>query len=190
MSFLKLLLAFAPWLAFLVIARDSLFRLKLGLGIALALSVVMGVARLHRGIILWAGLFFFTLATAAVTLFDNMWTILHMSVLANGTLAVSTWITVALKKPFTLDYAREHTDPLLWENPLFLKTNMIVTSVWGATFTVNALLAWGNMERFIMPGWGYEVLNYAFLIGTALFTSWYPKNVRRRRESNTLNQPV
>ena len=48
MSLLKLLLAFAPWLSFLIIARGSLFNLKLGLTVALVLSVVMGVARLHR----------------------------------------------------------------------------------------------------------------------------------------------
>ena len=49
-------MAFAPWLAFLIIAQGSLLRLKLGLVVALALSVVMGVTRLHRGIILWVGL--------------------------------------------------------------------------------------------------------------------------------------
>ena len=39
MSFLKLLLAFLPWLSFLVIAHGSLFRLKLGLVVALILSM-------------------------------------------------------------------------------------------------------------------------------------------------------
>ena len=37
MGFLKLVLAFAPWLAFLFIAHGSLFRLKLGLVVALVL---------------------------------------------------------------------------------------------------------------------------------------------------------
>lgn len=50
MGILKLLLAFAPWLAFLFIAHGSLLRLKIGLVVALALSVVMGVTRLHRGL--------------------------------------------------------------------------------------------------------------------------------------------
>jgi len=54
MSFFKLLLVFAPWLAFLFIARGSLFRLKLGLVVAIVLSIVMGITRLHRGVILWA----------------------------------------------------------------------------------------------------------------------------------------
>ena len=106
---LKLLLAFAPWIAFLIIASDSPFRLKLWLVIALALGVVMGMTRLHRGAILWGGLFFFTCARVAVLVFHNSWITQHMSVLASGVLAVSAWATIAVGKPFTLNYAREHT---------------------------------------------------------------------------------
>ena len=182
MSFFKLLLAFLPWLSFLVIARGSLLRLKIGLAVALVLSVVMGVARLHRGIILWAGLLFFIYSTVAVVALDNMWTAQHMSVLANGMLAVSTWLTVVLKKPFTLDYAREHVDPSLWNDPMFIRTNIALTSVWGSIFTVNTILAWGKMEQFVLPDLAYEIISYTLLVGTAVFTNWYPKHVRQRRE--------
>ncbi len=182
MSFFKLLLTFAPWLSFLIIARDSLFRLKLGLVVALVLSVVMGITRLHRGVILWAGLLFFTYATVAVALLNNMWTAQHMGIMANGALAVSTWLTIAIRKPFTLDYAREHTDPSLWDHPLFIRTNFVIASVWGLTFSVSTILAWGKIEHFILSELGYEVITYTFLIGALAFTTWYPNYVRRRRE--------
>ena len=77
LSFLKLLL-FSPWLSFLVIAQGSLLRLKLGLVVALVLSVVMGLSRLHRGVILWTGLTFFSYATIAVALLNDVWTARHM----------------------------------------------------------------------------------------------------------------
>src|SRR5208283_5749709 len=147
MSFFMLLLAFAPWLSFLLIARDSLFRLKLGLVVALVLCVVMGITRLHRGVILWAGLLFFTYATVAVALLNDMWIAQHMGVMANGALAVSTWLTIAIKKPFSLDYAREHTDPSLWDHPVFIRTNVIITSAWALVFTVNTVLALGKTRH-------------------------------------------
>ncbi len=181
MSFFKLLLAFAPWIAFLIIAHGSLFRLKLGLVIAFALCVLMGVTRLHRGVILWAGLCFFTFATIAVVMFENMWTVQHMGVLANGTLAVSAAAGLAIGKPFTLDYAREHTDPTLWNQPEFLRTNFIITLMWTLSFTANAILAWGKMVGFLLPELGYEALSYALLVGTAAFTIWYPGHVSRVR---------
>ena len=76
--FFKLLLAFSPWLAFLFIASGGLFRLKLGLAVGLVLCVVMGITRLHRGVILWVGLLFFSSALLAVAGFNSMWTAKHM----------------------------------------------------------------------------------------------------------------
>ena len=178
MSFLRLLLAFVPWITLLIIARDSLLRVKLGLAIALVLSVVMGVARLNRGIILWAGLLFLGAATIAVAGFDHLWTAKHLGVLANGMLSASAWVTVAIGKPFSLDYAREHTDPARWNHPDFIKANVLITSVWATVFTINAILAWGKMTQILLPEWGYDALTYTFLVGAAAFTSWYPSHVR------------
>jgi hypothetical protein len=180
-AFIKLVLSFAPWIAFMVIAQGSFFRLELGLVVALVVSVGMGLARLHRGVILWVGLTFFSYATLAVLVFANMWTVRHMGVLANGALAAGAWLTIALGKPFSLDYAREHTDPALWNDPAFVRSNVIITAAWAATFSVNAGMAWAKMEQIALPDWGYEVLSYLFLLGTAAFTTWYPGYLRRLR---------
>jgi hypothetical protein len=177
MSFFKLLLAFAPWLLFLFIARESLFRLKLGLVVALVASVVMGITRLHRGIILWIGLIFFACSTAAVAVFHNLWTAQHMGVIANGTLAASTWLTVLLKQPFTLDYAREHTNPSHWNDPSFIRTNVVITSAWGVAFTLNTALAWGKMHHLVLTELAYEIVSYSLLIGAVGFSTWYPKHI-------------
>ena len=183
MSFFKLLLGFAPWISLLVIARDGLIRVKLGLVIALALSVIMGVARLNRGIILWVGLLFLSYATIAVAVLDDIWTARHFGVLVNVALAVSAWATVAIGKPFSLDYAQEHTDPARWNQPDFIKANVFITSVWATIFTTNAVLAWGKLVQFMLPEWGYDVATYSLLIGAAAFTTWYPSHIRRGRRA-------
>ena len=177
--FFKLLLAFSPWLAFLFIASGGLFRLKLGLMVGLVLCVVMGITRLHRGIILWVGLLFFSSALLAVAGFNSMWTAKHMGIMANGAMAAAAWLSILIRKPFTMDYAREHTDPSLWKSPLFIRTNIIITAAWGLTFTLNAILAWGKMEQFVLSGLAYEIITYAALVGTVYFSSWYPAHVHR-----------
>lgn len=182
-DFFKLLLAFAPWLAFLFIAHGSLFRLKLGLVVALVLTVVMGVLRLHRGVILWVGLAFFAAASVAVLGFDNLWTIQRMGIFASGALAVGAWATILMKQPFTLDYAKEHTAPALWTSPVFIRTNMLLTTLWAGTFTTNALLAWGKMRQVLLSELGYEILSYTLLVGTMFFTTWWPKRLKRLREA-------
>lgn len=184
MSFFKLLFSFLPWILFLVIARESLLRVKIGLVVALVSSLVMGITKLHQGVILWAGLLFFTYSTLAVIVFDNMWTVKHLGIMANGLLALSTWLTILFKQPFTLIYARQHTDSSTWHSPLFIRINFIISSVWSSIFTLNTILAWGKMERLFFPELGYEIITYILLIGTAFFTNWYPNYLRRKNKKS------
>ena len=108
MTFLKLVVSFAPWIAFLIIAKGTVLRLEIGLVVALILTVLMAVLRLHRGIIMWVGILFFTAATIAVLGFHDMWTIKHMGVMASGALAVGAWAGLLVGKPFSLAYAGVH----------------------------------------------------------------------------------
>ncbi|MCK7473424.1 MAG: hypothetical protein MZV49_07660 [Rhodopseudomonas palustris] len=63
---------------------------------------------------------------------------------------LGAWLTIALGKPFTLDYAKEHVDPSLWNDPRFIRTNVLMTGVWASTFTINAVLAFGKMEQIAL----------------------------------------
>ena len=189
MSFLKLVISFAPWIAFLIIARDTLARVEVGLVAALVLSVAMAALKLHRGIIMWVGLVFFTGATIAVIGFHNIWTIRHLGVMANGALALGSWTTLVIGRPFTLEYARQHTDPAKWNDPLFVHANVVLTTAWAAVFTFNTAVAWVLMQHVLLPEWACHALSYAALIGAAAFTSWYP-NFLRRRTGRTAGEPA
>ncbi len=181
LQFLKLLLGFAPWIAFLIIAQGSLQRLEIGLVVAAVLTVVMAVFKLHRGAIMWVGIAFFAYACVAVLVFRDMWTIRNMGILANGALAAGTWVTMLMGRPFTEEYAREHTDPSLWRHPAFLRTNLILTSAWGAVFTANTAIAWLKTYDKSLPDWGYETTSYAFLLSAMVLSNVYPAMVKRRR---------
>ena len=102
-------------------------------------------------------------------------------VLANGALALGSWITLALGKPFTLEYARAHTDPSKWNEPVFIRTNVQLTAVWASAFTVNAVIAWAQMEH-VLAEWICHSVSYAMLIAAAAFTSWYPNHVRAKAQ--------
>ncbi len=183
MQFFKLLLSFAPWVAFLLIAHDSLLRVKIGLVVAFVLSVVLGVAKVNRGLVLWVSLAFFAFAAVSVIALDSLWTVRYMGVLANGTLAAAMWLSVLAGKPFTLEYAKEHAAPSLWKSAAFLRVNTIIASIWGGSLTLNAAIAFVKMRT--QPGLeiAYDVLSYAVLLGAVVFTTWYPGFARRRGTS-------
>lgn len=179
-DFVRLLLAFAPWILFLVLARGSVERLEIGLGVALATSVILGLLGIHRGIILWVGLSFFLFASILVIGFGNAWTMRYMGVLANGALAAGAWAGLLVGRPFTLDYARAHADAARQATPEFLRANRVLTAGWAGVFTCNAVLAYGKMTAFLLSPTGYELLSYALLIGMAALTSVCAARARRR----------
>jgi hypothetical protein len=179
--FLRLAVSFAPWVAFLIIAKDNLVRVEIGLVVALALSIVMALLRLHRGIIMWVGLVFFTATTIAVLVLHNIWTARHLGVMATGALALGSWAGLVIGKPFSLAYARQNTDRALWHHPVFIRTNTIVTATWATAFTFNTAIEWLLLEQSVSHRTAYA-LSYTALIGVAAFTSWYRAHVRRTNQ--------
>lgn len=73
------------------------------------------------------------MSTIAVgpALFKNYNTFLTWSVFA-----IVTWVTLLIGFPFTLQYAREQAE--VWDHPLFMHFNVILTVSFGPMFTVNA----------------------------------------------------
>jgi len=111
-----------------------------------------------------------------------------MGILANLALALSTWYTLAVGRPFTLDYAKDHVPQEYWTHPAFLRVNRILTSAWGLTFTVGALIAWLKMTVKVDPEWLLDAANYSLMLGCMAFTSWYPAHLKRRRAAQEAAQ--
>lgn len=183
MLVVKSLAPWIPWIAFLIIAQGSMARLRAGLVVALVLGIVLAALKLFRGVLMWAALLFFAGALITVFGLHNTWVLKHLGVIANVMPATGAWGSLAVGKPFTLDYARAHTDPSKWNDPVFLRVNRVITLAWAVVFTVNAALAWA-MTRHVVPMPIGLALTFAALIGASVFSSWYPQRVRRAAVSN------
>ena len=64
----------------------------------------------------------------------------YSSALASTALAVIAWGSLAIRHPFTLGIAKQTTPRQFWDEPLFMRINMIVTVVWAVSFTVAAVI--------------------------------------------------
>lgn len=180
---INLLLSFAPWLAFLILAGHSLLRLDIALIVAAVLVVVMAITGLHRGAVLWAGYIFFGTAILFVLLLKNMWFIGHLGILANGTLFTTAFLGMMFGKPFTEDYARAEVPREIWENAGFVRSCYATTSVWALIFLFNlasSIVAFYNHE---IARWYFTTFNYSMLVAGVIYTSAYSKYKRNRRVS-------
>jgi hypothetical protein len=84
-------------------------------------------------------------------------------------------ISIAMRYPFTLQYALEMTDAETAQQPGFLKANYIITWAWtGAAL----LMMIGNAAMIYVPGlplWSGLLIAFAARNSAVYFTRWYPQ---------------
>jgi hypothetical protein len=88
--------------------------------------------------------------------------------------------SLAIRRPFTLQYAREMTDPEIARLPGFVTANTIITWVWVVAFLLMVsanllLLNWPNL-----PLWSGLVIAFAIRNPAIYFSKWYPGYHRRK----------
>jgi hypothetical protein len=178
---IKLLLAFAPWLAFWFIAGHTMLRLQIGIIVAAILVIIMSVTKINRGAILWAGCVFFAFALISVVLFKNMWVISHLGILASGTLFVAAQLSILIGRPFTEDYARDHVPKQLWDSASFIRACFTTTAVWSCIFLINSLLNVVKLYNHEIPEWHISLSEYATILAGIVFTSVFSWAARKKR---------
>jgi hypothetical protein len=140
MSYLR---AFAPWIAFAIIPSGywewaALFALAVSLA-GLISQVRAGRPAGAQIIEIGSAVFFAGITGLA---FADPKTALHPYVpcLASGVLGLIACVSLVIGKPFTLGIARQSVSREVWDHPLFLRVNVIITSVWAASFVIGCVV--------------------------------------------------
>lgn len=94
-----------------------------------------------------------------------------------GVLAIALG-SIAIRLPFTIQYAREVVDAETSKLPRFIRTNYILTWVWSAAFVLMLLADIVSIYLPSMPLWVCAAIAFAARNSAVYFTRWYPKHVR------------
>ena len=176
-----ILLGFVPLIVYGVLAGSSVSSVVVALGVATAVTVIAGFSDLRKGRILtWATLVLFGSLFIAVGVLGVTGILPLMGMLIYAALAAVTFVSILTDIPFTLQYAREMVDRTLWENPVFIRVNVLMTGIWGGIFVINLVLSY---LTFVAPhsiGWLTSPSTYLVLIAGIVFTVWYPGHVRKK----------
>lgn len=98
----------------------------------------------------------------------------------DGGLFAIAIISILMRNPFTLAYAREQVPPALWTAPIFIRTNYIVSAVWALAFAIMAFADTMATVRETLP-LSLDVATGLAAMGLAIiFTVRYPAYVRER----------
>jgi hypothetical protein len=107
------------------------------------------------------------------------WLELWAGELSNIALAVFAVITLLIRRPFTLAYAKDVVPREYWESPFFHRTNYVISAVWAGAFVVSAGAGayadavLGDNDNF----WFSWIVPLASIVFAGAFTDDYPDRV-------------
>lgn len=183
---MAILVTYLPWILFLALPS---FGVRVAAGAALAVSLLL-LARDHRRgnikLMDVKGALFFAVFLIA-TVFIPMH-VVDFWAQPLGSLALLLFAlgTVLAGQPFTLAYARESTDPALWDTPAFYRANLVISLAWAAGFcvmTAGAFLAAFGGAPYAAATW---LSSLAGIGGALLFQATYRKRLRRRHAGSAV----
>jgi hypothetical protein len=172
---------FAPWVLLSVVEGPN--RVVLAAALACGLAVITCAAGAIIGlrpkildvtaIIFFGGL---TIVAALGSPSLSRWLGVWAGELSNVAIAVIAAVSLAVRKPFTLQYARESTDAQYWDSPLFLRINDVITAVWASIFVLVAVVGYIGDGPLHQPDnvWTNWIIQIALVVFAIKFTNWYP----------------
>jgi carotenoid cleavage dioxygenase len=162
---MRIFLSFLPWIFYFTLAGFG-YPLYAAIGAAL-LILIFSYQELQKMYILdWCSFVFFVILS-----FLYIFPIHHAldtfaPLIANWVLPLVIWVTIAVRRPFTLQYAPQEGKP----SPKILKVHYAISSAWAIALTILALMSLlqvlGLVSYLVMAA-----ISVAALIGAFLFQS-------------------
>jgi hypothetical protein len=183
---------FAPWILLSVL--DGAGRVVLASALACTLAVVIcatgAIAETSPKLLDLAAIVFFAGLTVVAAVSGHAashWLGLWSAELSNAAIAVIAGLSIALRSPFTLQYAREMTDREDWETPLFVRINYVIAAVWTVVFLLIAIVGYIGDGPLHQPDniWTNWIIQIALVILALKFTRSYPDHATAETQSPT-----
>ncbi len=191
------LVGLSPWILYALVEGKN--RLELSAALALGLAVLILCVNWIRGgtpkMLEYSDVVYFAVLAVVIAFASagtRTWLELWGGEVANAALLAIALGSVLIRKPFTLQYAREDTPKEFWHTPEFLHVNYLISWVWVAAFAIEAASGlYGDAvmknSNDIWTGWIIQTLP---LIIAAQFTIWYPNRLRAVREGRAETAPT
>lgn len=170
----------SPYMAFAAMAYFA--SLTDSLMVAALVSLALNVADHLRGRSPKAvGLVTTAMLAALASYFvlgETEWSRIEIGLFFDAGILALALISIALRAPFTLQYARENIDEAARADRGFLHINYVLTWVWAAAMAL--MMAVDILAIYLpsLPLWAGFALSFGLRSGAVQFTKWYPHHSR------------
>jgi hypothetical protein len=179
---MAIFLILAPYGVFAMLMLVSSAAVSLFAAAAICVAVIaFDVARRRSVKILGAGsVVTFAAVGAYVTLVDPGLSISGAKLAVDTGILLVTLMSIAIRMPFTLQYARETVDAETARLPEFIRANYAITWAWTGSML---LMMVGNVAMIYVPGlplWSSLLIAFAARNSAVYFTKWYPEHQKTK----------
>ncbi len=165
---LNLAMSFIPWVIFFIFVNPQ--NMQTAIIVSFVAFIVLNVRGLFYRIAFdWISFLFFLGSTLLVFAIHANWYNTYCFLIGNIVLMATALISYAIKKPFIAKYAKLASPVINWLDPIFIKTNNILTLIWGGIFTFNVLTS-----LIALPVYGHTVLfNWVVYVIIIILGLWF-----------------
>ena len=186
---MTIFLILAPYGAFAFLMMVTSTAASLFSAVAICLAVIaLDVARGRSVKILGAGsVVVFAAVGGYVALVDPGMSISGVKFAVDTGIFLISLMSIVLRHPFTLQYAREVVDAETAKLPGFIYANYLITWAWTAAAL---LMMIGNFALLYVPGlplWSGLLIAFAARNSAVYFTKWYPEYRKAKYGTTPLN---
>lgn len=177
-----MLTGFAPFIAFFIAMRMAtpLAGLAAACVVSAVLVLRMGLRRESLKVLEVGSLALFGLLLGYTLAAAPAWTVATVRLAVDAGLFAIVAVSLAIGKPFTLQYAKERVPQEYWQSPRFLAVNRNITLVWAVALAVMVAADASAEYAPAVPLWIDVGATIAAFAAAVWFTAWYPAAVRRR----------
>lgn len=171
----------APWVLLSILSGPG--RFEEAASAALGLTLFTLWVGWRRGVPIhllevFGAAFFLVMAILGLVASDGVITWLEQwaGEVSNIALAGFAIVTLLIRRPFTMSYAKDTTPEEYWESPLFTRINYAISAVWAGAFTFSAIIGalGGTVLRADNDFWMGWILPLAAILFAVEFTEFYP----------------
>jgi hypothetical protein len=136
---MRILVSFTPWFLFWIFALHKEPSVAAISGfLAVAAIIIANIRQGYSVKSLQSGsMVFFLLFALAIPIFGRDAVARNVDLLGNSGVLIIVLLTIIIKRPFSLEFARERVDKKYWQEPRFIRLNYFISLLWLATLLVN-----------------------------------------------------
>jgi len=165
-----------PWFLFWILALQAKLEWAALSGLLSLFMILAKNRRQGRSIksLQIGTLIFFILFALSVPVLGREIISRNVDLIGNAAILTIILVTIVLKRPFSIDFARERTEERLWNDPHFIRVNYQISWLWLAVLLFNFSLVVARHFSFLqIDRWLSVAIRIFNCIVAAKISFWY-----------------